>query len=153
MANPLVNSRPEMEIREMSSMISMRRPALVLGLAVCVGWCLGCGAGQPPTGKLAGKVTLQGKPLASGTVTLVNTDSGIGASSQLDASGGYRIDSVRTGEYQVAIQPPPAPSPEAMAEGAKMEPSAIPDKYQDPQASGLKVTVGKGDNTSDFDLQ
>ena len=137
----------------MNEMILVRRFASVLGLALCVGWCLGCGAGQAPTGNLSGKVTLQGEPLTSGTVVLVNSETGIGASSELDASGGYRIDSVRTGEYQVAIQPPPAPSPEAMAEGAKAEPSAIPDKYQDPQASGLKATVAKGENTSDFDLQ
>jgi len=127
--------------------------ALVLGAAACLFWSGGCGPKELPTGQLTGKVTHHGQPLAKGVVTLVNSQTGIGASSPLDASGAYRIESVRTGNYQVAVQPPPAPSPEEMASGAKVELSPIPPKYQDPQASGLTATVNEGANTADFDLQ
>jgi len=137
----------------MSNMTSILRSVLVAGWAVCVGWCIGCGSGEPPAGGVAGKVTFQGQPLIAGTVTFLNAETGIGASSELDSSGSYRIDSVRAGEYQVTIQPPPGPSPEAMAEGAKVESSPIPDKYKDPQASGLTAAVNEGENTANFDLK
>jgi hypothetical protein len=137
----------------MRSMNLIRQSALALCAMACVFWCGGCGSGELPTGQVAGKVTYKGEPLTKGVVTLVNSQTGIGASSELDSSGAYRIESVRAGDYQVAIQPPPAPSPEEMAEGAKVEESPIPAKYNDPKASGLTATVNEGVNTADFDLQ
>lgn len=53
----------------------------------------------------------------------------------------------------MVIQPPSAPSPEEMAEGAKAVPSKIPPKYQAPESSGLKATVNQGENTADFVLE
>lgn len=113
--------------------------------------CIGCSR-ELPTGSVAGKVTFQGKPLAVGTVLLVNPATGIGANAVLDPSGGFRIEGVRTGEYQVAIQRPPAPPPDEMAAGKEWTPSPVPDKYQVPDTSGLTVTINEGENTADFDI-
>ncbi|MDI9445306.1 MAG: carboxypeptidase-like regulatory domain-containing protein [Planctomycetota bacterium] len=137
----------------MRSMNRIWQSALALSAIACALWCGGCGSSEPPTGQVAGKVTYQGEPVTKGVVTFVNSETGIGASSELDSSGAYRIESVRAGDYQVAIQPPSAPSPEEMAEGAKAEKSPIPAKYHDPQASGLTATVNEGANTADFDVQ
>ena len=124
----------------------------VICLLACSFWLVGCSR-EAPTGAVTGTVTYDGAPVTKGVVVLTNPDSGIGASGALDASGRYQISSVRTGEYQVAIQPPPAPSPEEMAAGEKMETLDIPDKFQSAQTSGLTATINEGENTADFQLQ
>lgn len=129
----------------------MRNWNLTLGLALLAG-TMGCGAAELPTGVLVGKVTQKGEPINAGTVTLLNEETGVGASAELDVSGTYRLAAVRTGDYQVAIQPPPAPSPEEMAAGVKDKPSTIPEQYRDPQTSGLSVSVNSGENTADFEI-
>jgi hypothetical protein len=123
----------------------------LLGLAASACWLVGCGGG-PTTGSVSGKVTLNGAPLAAGVVLFSNAKTGVGASATLDASGAYRIESIRTGEYQVAVQPPPAPAPHEMQPGAAPPTTDVPAKSQDPATSGLKATVEKGANTADFAL-
>lgn len=113
----------------------------------------GCGSSVAPTGTVTGQVTLSGNPLTTGVVTLINPDQGLGASSEIDASGKYQIEAVPTGQYQVVIQGPEAPSPEEMDGGAKIEASPIPPKYRAAETSGLSVEVGKGANQADFELQ
>ncbi len=129
------------------------RLMLFLGLLTSMCWMMGCGPAEKPTGSVSGKVTYNGEPLTKGSVLFVNEETGIGASGQLDTSGTYTIASIRTGEYQVAIQPPPAPSPDEMEEGAQPEKLDIPEKYLSPQTSGLTATVTEGENTADFELQ
>lgn len=113
---------------------------------------LGCGPSGLPTGSVSGNVTQAGEPLTDGTVTLYNGDTGVGASAELDDAGAFQLETVRTGEYQVAIQPPGAPSPEELEAGVKEKPSSIPDQYRDPQASGLSISVSQGENTADFEI-
>ena len=129
----------------------MRNTALPLRLTLLAALmvCIGCSR-EPPTGSVAGKVSYQGNPLTVGTILLVNPATGIGANAVLDASGGFRIEGVRTGDYQVAIQRPPAPPPDEMAAGKEWTPSPVPDKYQVPDTSGLTVTINEAENTADF---
>ncbi|MFG0261455.1 MAG: carboxypeptidase-like regulatory domain-containing protein [Novipirellula sp. JB048] len=129
----------------------MKQWNLMIGLALLAS-VIGCGSSGLPTGNVAGNVTQAGAPLAAGTVTLLNSETGVGASAELDPTGGYRVESVRTGEYQVAIQPPGAPSPEEMEAGIQMKNSTIPDPYRDPQTSGFRMVVSQGENTADFDI-
>lgn len=112
----------------------------------------GCGSDELPVGSVAGSVTLSGRPLPAGTITLVNSDRGFGASAEIDASGAYRIDTIPAGPYQVMIQGPEAPSPEQMAEGVRAETSPVPQKYQSPETSGLSVEVTEGENQATFEL-
>ena len=124
------------------------RLANCLGLFVCVCWCTGCGTGEPPTGSIAGKVTFKGRPLTTGVITLVNEEAGLGASGELDASGNFRIESIQTGQYEVAVHRPPPP-PESGAKPVKL---GIPEKYLDVETSDLTATVEEGENTADFAL-
>ena len=82
---------------------------------------------------------------------MLNNQAGIGASGELDASGRYRIESIRTGQYKVAIYrepPPPSLGPEEpQRQSWKLD---IPDEYQDFESSGLSATVNEGENTADF---
>lgn len=139
---------------EQMKCVKLRRwAALAVALAASAVCWAGCGPQELPAGSLTGKVSLKGEPLSGGMVTIINSDTGIGASGEIDSSGRFRIDSARTGTYQVAIQPPAAPTPDEMAAGAKPESSPIPPKYQDPQTSGLTATVNEGSNEANFDLE
>jgi hypothetical protein len=127
------------------------RVAIFLGLLACASWQVGCGAKAPPTGSVSGKVTYKGQPLTTGVVTFINEKAGSGASGEIDASGSYWIASIRTGEYNVAVQQcPPSPSAGPEAKGSwKLN---IPDKYQALETSGLTAMVKEGKNTADFAL-
>lgn len=122
-------------------------------LLICACWLIGCGPKGPATGSVQGTVTHNGQALTVGTVTLMNPETGIGGSAELDATGSFHIESLRTGTYRVAIQPPAAPSPEETAAGATVEPLDIPAKYQSPDTSELTATVNVGNNTVDLDLK
>jgi len=82
--------------------------AILLAFSACMGWCTGCGPVGPPTGSVSGRVTYNGQPLATGVVTFINEKTGSGASSDLDSSGSYHIESIRTGKYNVAVHRHPA---------------------------------------------
>ncbi len=114
-------------------------------------WLVGCAAEQP-TGSVSGKITCNGAPLRAGIVLFSSPETGVGASAELDASGGYQIASIPTGEYQVAIQPPPPPAPHEMQPTSAILRAGIPPKYQDPKTSGLAASVKEGANTADFAL-
>ena len=119
---------------------------LFVALLACVSWFVGCGPAEPPSGSVSGKVIYNGQPLSSGVVTLINEKAGIGASVKIDSSGGYHIQTIRTGEYAVAVHSVPPPP------GGKFVKLDIPEKYQDLQTSGLSVTVEEGENTADLEL-
>jgi len=118
-------------------------------LTVC--WLTGCG-GRAPTGSISGKVTLGGTPLSAGVVVFSNAKTGVGASAPLDASGTYTIESIATGQYQVAVQPPPAPAPHEMEQASAAPRVSVPQKSQDPKTSNLTATVNEGANKQDFAL-
>ena len=122
-------------------------PTVIVGLMCCF---TGCSGGQP-TGSVSGTVTLGGAPLTAGVVLFSNQSTGVGATAELDASGSYQIRSIPTGQYQVAIEPPPPPAPHEMDQSGPPR-SDVPLKYQDLQTSGLSATVARGANTADFAL-
>ena len=126
------------------------RMLLLMGLLTCTYCWIGC-SGRAPSGSVSGKVTYKGKPVTSGGVLFVNLTTGIGASAELGATGAYNVMSLRTGEYQVALQTL-APPPGKMAEGVQLKKPNVPDKYLDPQTSGLTATITEGMNSVDFTL-
>lgn len=117
-----------------------------MGLLACMIWSVGCGLAEPPSGSISGKVIYNGQPLTVGVVTLVNETTGVGASVELDSSGDYYIQSIRTGQYNAAVHNSPPPP------GARAVMLNIPEKYQDIQTSGLSVTVEEGENSADLKL-
>jgi hypothetical protein len=125
---------------------------------------LATGCGHSDTGKVAGRVTLGGKPLDQGAIVFQGTTKGNAIISPLNPDGTYHVKTSKTdglapGDYQVAIQPRasfagkiPLVTPQDRQK--KSETSLIPAKYLSVTTSGLKATVKQGDNPPfDFDLQ
>lgn len=112
--------------------------ALFLGL-------FGCNKAKP-TATLSGTVKYNGKPLTIGTVNFLSA-TGAGAQAQLDENGGFKVDSpIEAGEYKVYLNPP---VPGQNAPGTKVAAPAkypVSPKLQDPQNSGVTLTVKPGAN-------
>jgi lysophospholipase L1-like esterase len=93
-----------------------------------------------PTGSCTGRLILNGKPLAGATV-LFDGEAGRAASGKSDKDGNFivRISDlapfVAAGQYRVAIQG-----------------GSVPAKYSDLNVTSLRVEVGSGPNTFNFEL-
>src|SRR6266511_705174 len=62
-----------------------------------------CGCGKP-TGKVSGKVQLNGKPLPGGTVAFLSVDgTGNPASADLDEEGNYHLEKVPVGKVKITV--------------------------------------------------
>jgi hypothetical protein len=120
---------------------------------------LGCGR----TAEVTGKATLNGKPITSGSVTILAADSLI-YSGQLDEQGGYQILNVPRGSAKVAIA---SPDPSKLAAGMsgvkKSKTPAVPAStpagwfplpahYADFEKSELRLEVQGGVNKFDIPL-
>ncbi len=109
---------------------------------------------QTPSGRVSGKVTLKGMPVAAGRVNFLGN--GAGASADLKPDGTFQLDGpLPVGSYAVCVtaaglgdQPP--------SDDIKKDRSAtlsmIPQKYQSETTSGLTAKVVTGSNSFPFDL-
>src|SRR5262245_15108237 len=78
---------------------------LVGGLLLAAG--VGCGAGR---GDLAGTVSYEGKPLRSGSVSVLGSD-GLTKGALIQSDGTYRVQDIAGGPAKVAVlSPDPAKS-------------------------------------------
>jgi len=125
--------------------------------------------------EVSGKVLYQGKPLPGGTITFVNKNGPAFASGgNIDENGNYKVQAP-VGEVKVSVNnahlAPPGgmgrgkgPSAPAIKPGLKRpgseEPNKekgqfvpIPDKYSDPDQSGLNYTINKGSQTLEIKLE
>jgi hypothetical protein len=149
----------------------MKNHLLVLLPGLLVSLCgAGCGAGDAhPTGKLTGKVTLDGKPLEVGTVQVVTADGKAHGSGILGKEGVYEIPNAPVGVVKVAVLVPDASAPppprglklnmkDAKDPGPPEDPAALklalklPAGYRNPQSSSLTTTIKSGDNSYDLPL-
>ena len=145
----------------------MRALIRPLGLFIVVGalGLSGCGGGDgvKPFDNLvpvSGTVTVEGKPLAQGTVEFIpeaptgQTASGKVSNGSFTMSTTVSAPGVVAGKYKVQID-----SKEPLAAGppptGKVEPpkSLIPVKYADAKTSGLEVDVVKGMPAIKWDLK
>lgn len=128
---------------------------LYLSLVLCV-FVSGCGkdSSQGPTGSVTGTVTIDGKPLTSGSVEFFRKDGGASDSAKVDDKGQFKIESLPVGEYQVSFHPPQAPQPEDEATGKlASKPTLIHVGYQDASSSGETRKVTEGENSFEFKLR
>src|SRR5262249_20587243 len=86
-------------------------------------------------GRVTGKVTLDGKPLAKGKVNLIDKDGKL-FSAAIAADGRCAGATVPAGGYKVTITDAGAPA-----------------KFADTKTSGIEMVVKKGANDADFDLK
>ena len=130
---------------------------------------LGCG-GDPygPTGKVTGKLTMNGKMLPAGhAVSFMQMEKGFLAFGMTDAEGKFEIKSwnngnMPIGKYDVMIAPPSGDDVSNLSAEERFEKpegstpkSAVlfPSRYRETTKSGLQYEITKGDNHFDIDLK
>jgi hypothetical protein len=134
--------------------MSMLRCFLPLASVVVL---IGCGDGRVklPTAPVAGAVTYQGKPLATGRIVFFHP-SGQAAATDLNADGTFKLAAFQ-GKNQVAIMSYIAERPGATPKGRGAMPtpkSLIPERYAEPATSGLTFEVKPGEsNKAEFNLR
>jgi hypothetical protein len=108
-------------------------------------------------GRVKGKVTFKGKPVAEGRVTFINETEGGAAEALLNSDGTYAVSNpVEVRDYKVMITPmtevvdtdPGKTPPMAMEKKAP----DIPRKYRMPGSTPLTATVKAGDNELNFEM-
>ena len=122
--------------------------AMLLGLS-----CAGCRP-RVERGRISGKVTFEGQPVAEGLVLFSNAEKGIHMTASLKADGAYEIitaagKGLPLGAYQVCVSPPlsvPTNDPQARPKTY----ANIPPKYSRFETSGLTLNVQSGQNTLDI---
>jgi hypothetical protein len=140
---------------------------LVLLVTFC--FLAGAVAGCASKGNVTGKVTHKGKPVASGSVTLIASDN-LAYGTMISADGTYSIPNVPAGPVKIAVV---SPNPGAATRGTAMKGSGIddasggpdlaapaaggwfeiPEKYADHQSSGLTATVRSPVTMIDLNLE
>jgi hypothetical protein len=124
---------------------------MISAMLVTLGAALGCGDGRPERVPISGRVTIDGQPLAHGSV-LFRPANGRSAGGALDSEGRYVLtcyekgDGAMPGEYAVAIS-----GSEQIGETAIRW--HAPRKYADVKTSELKVTVDGPRDDVNFDLK
>jgi hypothetical protein len=123
--------------------------------AVCA---TGCGSGGPVTIPIHGEATYNGQPMTDGIVVYIPQDSSIGrqASGRIQPDGTFELttftkaDGVVLGEYDIVVyayaphpgEPKTRAEHEAVAKAGGLKRGfVIPEKYVNPQTSGLQDTV------------
>ena len=140
----------------------MAGPLLALGLLALAG----CG---PAEGTVSGTVRFDGRPLTAGvnTVTFLCEDGSV-KSCMVEPDGRYTLRGVPAGRARVTVLslPPPPQLGKAPGEDGKVKPidgpgpaakpdqaGGIPDRYKDPDSSGLSYDVQRGSHTFDIELR
>jgi hypothetical protein len=110
----------------------------------------GCERGR---GDVSGTVTLNGKPLPGGMVTFV-PDNGRAEAARIGEDGKYTITNIPAGPARITVA---TQQPIRMKENGKdFEPLGkyvpIPERYRDPETSGLTLDVKRGFQECDLSL-
>lgn len=132
---------------------------LHLMLALLLASLVGCSGGPKPL-PVSGVVTLDGQPVADAGVMFFPAESGPVASGTTDANGKFQLKTTNTlgvlpGEYRVAItkKEESGPSTFGVVDPRRIKVKwIIPQKYGNPEASGLKASVGRDHSEFNFAL-
>ena len=128
-----------------------------IGIAGLLIVAAGCRNGGPEMIRLTGKVSLDGKPVRSGRVS-VTADNDIGQTSGLlNPDGTYTLLGAPVGPAKFAVNTEIfkilIPDPESgLKPGPNPDYVAIPKRYESPQTSGLAFTVPSGSAVYDIEL-
>ena len=132
----------------------MNRFVRVFAFTGLLGVAAGCGSA--PTGPVmvpvTGTVTLDGKPLPQGVVTLLPSAGGRAPSATTDDQGKFQVESI-AGDHKVAVSKVevtggPPPSADGLAPDFATAPqkvkAIVPERYNRPDTSALTVKVPDG---------
>lgn len=119
----------------------------------------GCSQSGPTSWPVTGKVTFQGIPVSVASIRFSNPQAGVDVTAKLDKDGKYIVVTGRgaglpEGTYDVAMMPSRKGVPVGVFLTSQ-EPDRldIPEKYQQPTTSNLKLAVKPGSNQFDVDMQ
>jgi len=141
----------------MAGFLSSRVHSLLTGLVILSTVALvGCGSGAKGT-LVEGKVTVDGQPANSGTVTLAIA--GQTFNGEIQPDGTYKVPGLPAGTAQVGVMGPMNPGGALTPDLAPKtggpsptktvdKPVPIPEKYAKPEASGLPPVQVKGGTTT-----
>jgi hypothetical protein len=125
--------------------VTLWRIVAPLGVVLAALGSSGCGSSEarPPATALRGKVTVDGRPVATGVVTAYRSGSKVMETS-IEPDGSYGFPNPPGGRYELTVTATDAPTPYG-------RPVKLPAKYAAPSASGLTATV-TSDQTNTQDL-
>jgi hypothetical protein len=116
------------------------------------------GCNRKPTGDISGMVKYQGKSLPLGMIAFLGQDGHVTRGNIED--GVYHAVKVPLGPVKVTVFANASPVPPHMVDQFQSLPPAyrrpyvpIPERYQDPDTSGLSYTVVRGPQTYDVELK
>ncbi|MBN2578924.1 MAG: hypothetical protein JXB10_08030 [Pirellulales bacterium] len=141
--------------RILRTFFSLRGAAALGGIGLFI---LALGCGESLESSITGTVTLDGKPLHIGTVTLYPVQSGPLAYGSIQSDGTYKIvtggtKGLNSGEYKVGVLAIDTPVGTHQGKGPPpLGKILTPQRYRDPETSGLKITVTSGSNRYDIAL-
>jgi len=134
-------------------------PVLRMAAAAALLLAVGCGR---HAGKVSGRVTLDGQPLANGVVSYTPTKAGSSAYGTIGPDGRYRLQTgaetgIDPGEYKVTIASNATPE-QAAAMGFKIGregimPLLTPPRYGDVATTPLSAAVKSGSQEIDFAIE
>jgi hypothetical protein len=114
----------------------------VLGLVALVVAASGCGGTKKVT--VNGTVSYKGQPVSGGMLQFVGPKGGAPSAASIQQNGTFIITDVLPGEVRVGITPTPqssGPSGDKKAPRPKVTADDLPEKFRDPEKSGLKYTI------------
>ncbi len=138
--------------------------------------CALAGCGGSGSGTVEGRVTLDGRPVAAGRVSFRSADGKNTAVAKIAPDGSYRVLDVPCDAMRVSVNPldkferiklqrdaggakskGEARGPEAQAKQSDIAEALeaamnVPEKYRNPDTSGLTLTVKSGTNTYDIEI-
>ena len=135
-------------------------PKLLRSLTLCIlGSCaiLLAGSGCADKGikkiTLKGTVTYEGKPVTSGLLKIIGPGGNYSAASIQD-TGRYEVTEVVPGELKIGVMETPQGSGSSSGGGAaKVAPLSLPEKFRDPETSGVKYTITEGTRELNIELK
>ena len=116
--------------------------ASFLSLVAIVVSVSGCGTKDAKV-TIRGTVSYKGQPLSSGMLQLVGRNGAAPSAAAIQTDGTFIMTDVAVGEVNAIILATPI-SPDrtgAKTSNPKITPADLPEKYQDPEKSGLKYTI------------
>jgi hypothetical protein len=113
-----------------------------LSLVAIVVSVSGCGTKDAKV-TIRGTVSYKGQPLSGGMLKFVGRNGAPPSAAPIQKDGTFTMSDVAVGEVNASILATPI-SPDrsgAKTSNPKITPADLPEKYQDPEKSGLKYTI------------
>ena len=136
------------------------RFCITLAMFSAASLLLGCTGGSTPVAKVSGVVKYKDKELTSGMVTFHGPKDRTAAAG-IGANGQYECNNAPVGENKISVAVLAPGAVDTADDPGKIAPkggppafsSPIPEKFADPEKSGLKLEVKSGSQTHDIILQ